>query len=50
MGFFKISSLELFARLALNHDPPDLCLLSSWDYGREQLAPGHIQLLLGLLQ
>jgi hypothetical protein len=27
-------------RLALNDDPPDLCLLSSWDYRRELLAPG----------
>jgi hypothetical protein len=28
-GFFKIGSRKLFARLALNHDPLDLCLLSS---------------------
>jgi hypothetical protein len=27
MGFFKIGSLELLARMALNCDPPDLCLL-----------------------
>jgi hypothetical protein len=27
-------------RLALNHDPPDLCLLSSQDYRREPLAHG----------
>jgi hypothetical protein len=28
-GFFQIGSLmELFAQLALNFDPPDLCLLS----------------------
>jgi hypothetical protein len=27
-------------RLALNRDPPDLCLLSSWDYRREPPAPG----------
>jgi hypothetical protein len=26
---FKIESHELFAQLASNHDPPDLCLLSS---------------------
>jgi hypothetical protein len=28
-GFFEIGSPELFAQLALNLDPPDLCLLSS---------------------
>jgi hypothetical protein len=27
-------------RLALNCDPPDLCLLSSWDYRVELLYPG----------
>jgi hypothetical protein len=26
--------------LASNHDPPDFCLLSSWDYRCEPLAPG----------
>jgi hypothetical protein len=26
-------------RLALNHNPPDLCLLSSWDYRHEPLVP-----------
>jgi hypothetical protein len=25
--------------LVLNHDSPDLCLLSSWDYRREPLCP-----------
>jgi hypothetical protein len=25
--------------LASNHHPPDLCLLSSWDYRHEPLAP-----------
>jgi hypothetical protein len=29
-------------RLASNHDPSDLYLLSSWDYRHEPLAPGHI--------
>jgi hypothetical protein len=28
--------------LASNHDPPDLCLLSSQDYRREPLVPGHV--------
>jgi hypothetical protein len=28
-GFFEIGSPELFVPEALNHDPPDLCLLSS---------------------
>jgi hypothetical protein len=28
-----------FPRLALNRDPPDLCLLSSWDYRLEPLCP-----------
>jgi hypothetical protein len=27
LGIFKIGSLELFAGLALDPDPPDLCLL-----------------------
>jgi hypothetical protein len=29
MGFFEIGSSELLPGLALNCDPPDLCLLSS---------------------
>jgi hypothetical protein len=28
---------------ALNHDPSDLCLLSSYKYRREPLAPGYVQ-------
>jgi hypothetical protein len=32
MVFLEIGSHELFAQLASNNDPPDLCLLSSWDY------------------
>jgi hypothetical protein len=31
LGIFKIGSHELFAGLASNLDPSDLCLLSSWD-------------------
>jgi hypothetical protein len=27
--------------LAKNHDPPDLCLLSGWDYRREPPVPGQ---------
>jgi hypothetical protein len=29
MGFFETEYHELFAWLASNHDPPDICLLSS---------------------
>jgi hypothetical protein len=39
MDFFEIGSLELFPRLASNHDPPDLCLLSSQDYKHKLLTP-----------
>jgi hypothetical protein len=38
MTFFEIGFLELFAWLALNRNPPDLCLLSSQDYRCEPLA------------
>jgi hypothetical protein len=35
--------MNYLPELASNHDPPDLCLLSSWDYGREPLAPGKTE-------
>jgi hypothetical protein len=35
--------------LASNHSPPDLCLLSSWDYRGEPLVPGlEISFLTGI--
>jgi hypothetical protein len=42
--FFKIGSglLNNVSGLALNHNPADLCLLSSWDYRCESLAPDLI--------
>jgi hypothetical protein len=33
--FFEIGSRKLFLGLASNFDPPDLCLLSNWDYRLE---------------
>jgi hypothetical protein len=36
----------ILPRLPSNCDPPDLCLLSSWDYRHESLAPGPIPLLM----
>jgi hypothetical protein len=32
--------------LALNHAPPDLCILSSWDYRREPLCPAGLVIFL----
>jgi hypothetical protein len=41
-GFFQDRVLRNYLpRLASNHDPPGLCLLSSWDYRCEPLAPGE---------
>jgi hypothetical protein len=37
-------SWNYLPRLALNHDLPDLCLLSSKDYRSESLAPGSFWL------
>jgi hypothetical protein len=41
MDFFEIGSCELFAWLALNCEPPDLCLLSSEDYRHELPVSGR---------
>jgi hypothetical protein len=40
MDFFEVGSPNYLSRLALNRDPPDLCLLSSWDYRCEPPALG----------
>jgi hypothetical protein len=36
--------MNYLPRLALNHNPPDFCFLSSWDYRCEPLAPGPLYL------
>jgi hypothetical protein len=46
MGIFEIGSLNYLPGLASNCDPPDLCLLSSWDYRHEPLAPSSSSLFL----
>jgi hypothetical protein len=47
--FFEIGSHKnIFRGLASNHDPPDLCLLSSWDYRYEPPVPGHTVLKIEL--
>jgi hypothetical protein len=38
-GFFR-DRVSLLPRLVSNYDPPDLCLLSSWDYMPDPLVPG----------
>jgi hypothetical protein len=40
MGFSRQGLTNYLPGLALNHDPHDLCLLSSWDYRPEPPAPG----------
>jgi hypothetical protein len=43
MGFFWDKCLANYLpRLASNHEPPDLCLLSSWGYRNESPVPGSI--------
>jgi hypothetical protein len=50
MDFFKIGSHKLFAGgLTSNHDPLDLCLLSSKDHRREPLVPCLLLLLMLVL-
>jgi hypothetical protein len=41
LGFFE----NILPGLASNLDPPDLCLLISWDYRCEPLAPSQLELL-----
>jgi hypothetical protein len=40
-GFSRDGLTNYLARLDLNHDPPNLCLLSSQDYRREPLVLGQ---------
>jgi hypothetical protein len=39
LDIFERGSCDYFPRLALNLNPPDLCLLSSYVYRREPPAP-----------
>jgi hypothetical protein len=39
-GFLRSGLANYLPGLALNLDPPDLCLLSSWDYRHEPPVPG----------
>jgi hypothetical protein len=40
--------MNYLSRLVLNHDPPDLCLLSNYNYRHEPQAPGYITFWTGL--
>jgi hypothetical protein len=42
--FWDRFSWTILPGLASNHDPPDLCPLSSWNYRREPLAPSSHKL------
>jgi hypothetical protein len=47
LGIFEIGSCGINCPgLALNCDPPDLCLLKSWDYRHELLVPSSNKVLL----
>jgi hypothetical protein len=45
-GFSRQGLVNYLPGLALNHDPPDLCVLSSWDYRREPLQPASVTVLM----
>jgi hypothetical protein len=41
-GFWRHCHSNYLPGLALNHDPPDLCLLNSWDDRRQPPEPSHL--------
>jgi hypothetical protein len=49
-GIFELGSLlNYLPGLASNRDPPDLCLLSSWDYRREHAVSSQYFMVWGVL-
>jgi hypothetical protein len=42
MGFSRYGLENFLPGLASNGNPPDLCVLGSWDYRYEPLAPGWV--------